>query len=133
MLEIVGPHQPDEFHAGKQAVQAGERRPGMAGADPGLNRGRQDTPPIGNGLGAGQPFGEGRHAPRRLERIARRDHEPDLIQRETPACQARDMPMAVMGRVEGPAQDTDAHAPPVAMTRQRVGGEAHDVWRQLRT
>jgi hypothetical protein len=43
------------------------------------------------------------------------------------------MTMALMRRVEGPAQDTDAHAPPVAVLRHGVPLAPHRTLNQGRT
>lgn len=133
ILKIIRPHQPDEIDMGKKPVQAPERHPGIARAELCLDRGGNDAAAIGDCLGGGQPFGERRHAPRWFQRIAGRYHQPDLIEREAAAGELRDVTMTFMGRIEGPAQNTDAHAPPVAMLRHGVPLTPHGKLNQGRT
>jgi len=133
MLEIVRAHQPNKIDTRKKPMQARERRPGMARTDRPLDPCGQDAAAIGDAARARQTIGEGRHAARGLQRIAGRDHEPDLIEPEAPTGKARDMAVPVMRRIEGATEHADTHAPPIASARQRVGRHRHRSLRQSRT
>ncbi len=63
-----------------------------------------------NAAGAGEALVEGGHGGDRLERVLRRHQPPDLIQGEAAQCQAADVQMAFMGRIEGAAQEPDGEA-----------------------
>ena len=53
----------------------------------------------------------------RLQRILRRDQPPHLIEPERPQAHQADLPVALMGGIEGAAEYADAH--PGEMLRQR--------------
>jgi hypothetical protein len=63
---------------------------------------------------------ERRHVIQRLERIAGRDHQPDLIQPQMPPRQFGDMAVAGMRRIERTAEQPDPHPPSVTVARQRL-------------
>ena len=54
-----------------------------------------------------------RHAAFRLQRIARRNQQPDLVQPQPPPRNPGDMQMAFMGGIERSAEQADAGAPAV--------------------
>ncbi len=112
--EIVGAHQPDEACRWKSPAQCAQRIDGVAGAEPCLDIGGDDPPPIGDASRRGEAVGEGGHAVGLLERVAGRDHQPDLIEVQPALQLSRNMAMAGMGRVERTAKDADALPPPVA-------------------
>lgn len=65
---------------------------------------------------ARQPLGEGRHAGHGLQRIARRDHQPDLIEPQRAQGRQRHMRMPGMGRVEAAAEQADPLPPRIPVT-----------------
>ncbi len=117
-LQKIGAHQPDEARARKPKLQGEHGIAGKAGAEPRLDPGRDDAAAIGDGAGGFEAGGERRHAGPRLERIARRDQEPDLVEAQGAAEPRGDQAMAGMGGVEGAAQEPDTAPPPVAEARQ---------------
>lgn len=56
----------------------------------------------------------------RLQRIARRDEQPDLIEPQPLAGEIGDVPMPRMGRVERAAKQTDARAAAIAEAGQGI-------------
>src|SRR3546814_8798683 len=55
-------------------------------------------------------LGERRHPARRLQRILRRDQPPYPVESEAPQRFLGDLPVAVVGRIEGAAEQADAGA-----------------------
>lgn len=106
--QIVGPHQPDETRARPSRGQPCQGRRGLRRAEPVLKIDDPDSGVAGRMPGGSHPVGERRHAGLWLQGILRRDHPPDLIQAESLQRLAGDVQMSVMGRVEGPAQQTNS-------------------------
>jgi hypothetical protein len=102
-------------------LQDTQRIDGIARADRRLDTRGDDAATIGDRGGAGQSIGERRHAVPRLQYVARRDDEPDLIQPQTAPGEFRDVQVARMRRVEGPAQQADSDMAPVAEAGNRIG------------
>ena len=108
--EVVGAHQPDEAMAGKAPGQPPERGGGVAGPEPRLEIGDLEAGMTGDGLRPGQPLPERRHAVNRLKRVLRADQPPDLVEPEARQGLQADLAMALVGRVERPAEQPDAPA-----------------------
>jgi hypothetical protein len=111
--KIIRPHQPDEADAGKQTLKLAQRIRGVAGAERRLD-GRRHDPPSPDLRRTRQPFGQRRHAPRRLQRVAGRHHQPHLVQPQPVQRHPGHMQMPGMGRVERAAEQADRDPPPVA-------------------
>jgi len=120
LLQYVSPHQPDEFHIRKPLLQSLQGINAVSGAQRRLDASRHDTPPVGNNACRSQTIPERRHSFPRLQHIARRNKQPDLIQPQSPPRQLRHMEMPRMRWIERAAENTHAHAPPVAEPRQRI-------------
>jgi hypothetical protein len=118
--KVVRSHDPDESRAGKAAAELGQgvRRP--AGAERGFDPRRDQAASVGKARRGGEAFGEGRHVGAALQRIAGRDHEPDLIEPQGAARRLRDVEMAFMRGVEAAAEQADAERPAVAEAGQPV-------------
>jgi len=84
----------------------------------GLYRAGNDAPAVGDTASRGQTLLEGRHAAVRLQGIAGRDKEPDLIEMEASAGDVDDVPVAGVRRIEGAAEQADTGAPAIAEARQ---------------
>jgi len=103
LRQPVRAHQPDKAHMRKKLLQAPQRIDGIARADAAFDIGGQqpasphamDTLPHQR-----QPLRQRGHARHRLERIARRDKKPDLIQFKLAQGPAGKLDVTVMHRVE---------------------------------
>lgn len=117
----VRPHEPDKPHMREKPFQARQRIDRIACADMaldiGCNQPARAQPPQARPH-PGQPLRQRRHARRGLERIARRDQEPDLIKPELAQRPAGQLDMAFMHRVERSPQQAHAHGPPVPPDRR---------------
>ena len=120
LAQIIRPHQPDEPHAREQMPQLAQRIGGVAGAERGLDGRRHDAPSTDHRR-TRQSVSQRRHTARRLQRIAGRDHQPDLVQPQPVQRQSSHMQVSGMGWVERAAEQPHAHTAPVAEARQRVG------------
>ena len=96
--------------ARKAPGQPPERGGGVAGAEPRLEIGDLEAGMTGDGLRPGQPLPERRHAVNRLQRVLRADQPPDLVEPEARQGLQADLAMALVGRVERPAEQPDAPA-----------------------
>ena len=114
-------HQQHEPRQRKASPQPRQRIHGEAGAQPGLDI-RCQHPAAGNAPGAGHALRQRCHAARRLQRIAWRDHQPDLVQPQRPQRLVCHMAMPGMGGVEAAAQQADPPPPTVAMRPRRRHG-----------
>ncbi len=111
------------MYMGEKLFQATQRIDGVSRTDPAFDIGRQQPAPMhamDTRAHQRQPLRQGRHARHRLERIARRDKEPHLIQLQLPQRPAGKLDVALMHRVERTAQQADTHMPPVATDRQDI-------------
>ena len=120
----ISPHDPDEARARETAAQFAQRVDGEARAVSRLDPRGQDAAGTGDPSGAGKAVGEGCHAVCGFQRIAGRDHQPDLVQAQPPHRQQRDVPVTFMRRIEGSAQQADANGELVAKARNRIPIEA---------
>jgi hypothetical protein len=118
LLQNVSAHQPDEPGAGEAAAEQVQRVDRVMGAEGGLNRTGDDAAAVGDPAGGGQALLEWRHPAVRLQRIAWRDQQPDLVEPQASSGDVNDVAMARMGWIEGAAEQADARAPPVAEARQ---------------
>ena len=73
---------------------------GVARAERCLDRAGHDAPSVGDSARRGQTLAERRHAALWLQRIARRDQQPHLIQPQPPPRDVDDMAMPGMRRIE---------------------------------
>ncbi len=122
LLQIVGAHQPDERGARKTPPQCAQRivgetrrqMPFDVGGDhprPKPARGRKPAR-------ARQPCRERGHAVFRLQRVARRHQQPDLLQPKPPHRRPHDIQMPGMCRIEAAAKEADPDRPRIAEPRQ---------------
>lgn len=117
LCQTVRPHQPHEMHMRKALLQQSDRFYGEALPKPRFDIRRNDSPSVCNPLRRGKTHPERRHALTGLERIPWRDHEPHLIQAQSPQGPPRQHEMTRMRRIKRPTQQTDPHIP--AITRRR--------------
>jgi len=117
LREVVRAHQPDEMRGRKAAFEHMHRVRRVARAQMRLDIRGDDPPPIGYALRGGQTRGQRRHAGGGLQRVAGRDHEPELVQAEMRHRLAGDVQMPLMCRVERPAEQP--HPQTVAMPEAR--------------
>jgi hypothetical protein len=120
LLENIGAHQPDEARARKPTQQAAQRLDRVARAEHRLDRAGHDASSIRNRARGCQTLMERRHPALRLQRIARRNQQPDLIEPQSSSREFDDMAMAFMRRIERTAEQADAHSAAVAETRDRL-------------
>ncbi len=129
-FQVVGAHEPDERRRpGNRRVQLAQRVDGVAGVERRLDAAGQHPPPVGDAASPGQPLRERRHPGARLQRVARRYQQPDLVQPQPPSGQVGNMTMPLMRRVERSSQQPDAHPPPVAEARDRAQRDQSGIWR----
>jgi hypothetical protein len=120
LVENVGTGKPNELGTRKPAAQHPNGIDGVARAQRSFDRRRDNPPAIGNGASRGEASGKRRHASRRLERIARRHEQPHLIEPKLAAREFGNMAMASMSRIEGAAEQANAHPPAIAVHRDAV-------------
>ena len=114
LLEDVCSHQPDEMRTWKAPPQLAQCIDREARAKRCLDAGGDYVPAIRDPAGRGKPLGEAAHSTGGLQRISGRDHQPHLIETQTPAGEFRNMAMACMGRIEGAAEQADTHPAVIA-------------------
>jgi len=132
LLENIGAGDPDKIDSWESASQQAQRVDGELGPESRLDCARHHPASVGDAAGRGQPLRQRRHAALRLQWVARRDHQPHLVETETPARQFRDVSVAGMRRVERAPQQADAAAPTVAEARDRVRGRRRvPAWRSV--
>ena len=110
VAEIVGAHHPhkvDTWQAWKKAIEGRGRGP--------RTQRRFDSRHLYAGVA--DKLAGGCKAPReivgrckRFQRIARRDHPPDLVELKATKGDPADFEMSFMGRIERAAEQPDAHA-----------------------
>ncbi len=116
--EIIRPHQPDEARTGEAALQFAQGVARVARAKPRLDIRGDDSSPIGNPPGTCQALSLCAHPGGGFQRVAGRDHEPELVQPQMPHGLLGDVQMPFMRRVERAAEQADLQ--PVAMASQRL-------------
>ena len=104
--EIVGPHQPDEAAARIAALQPAKGVDRVARAELALDRGRADRRAARLFAGRGEAGGERGHSLGGLERVARRNQPPDLVESQCVDREQTDRAMAAMRRVERAAEQS---------------------------
>ena len=114
MLQVVGPEQQDEADAREALAQQIQGVGGVARAEFRLDARRDHAPAVGDAPGVGEALGEGRHAAGRLQRVAGRDQQPDLVEAERRQRPFRHVPVPFVGGVEAAAEQADAGAAPIA-------------------
>jgi len=97
-------HQPDEPCAWKPQQQQAQRVDGVARSPKRFDGAGDHAPTIGDAARRSQPVGKRRHAVPWLQRIARRDQQPHLVQPQLPPRQFDDMPMPLVGGIERAAE-----------------------------
>jgi len=120
LFQDVSPHQPHEAHPRKQPQQAAQCVDGVARAEHRLDRAGDHAPTVRDAARGCQPLHERRHAALRLQRIAGRHQQPDLIEPQPLPRQIDDVAMPGVRRIERAAEQADAHAPSVAEARDRL-------------
>ena len=116
--QIVRPHDPDESHARAAPGQPGDGVIGVAGANLRLEAGDDDAGMVGEFMGCSHARGERRQAVVLLEGIAGGDEPPDLVEPQPRHGDGADEAVPLVGWIEGPAEEADAHA-------RSVGRKAH--------
>lgn len=125
LLQNIGAHQPDEVRAREPQQQSAQRVDGVVSAKRRLYCAGDNAAPVRDAARGGQALAERRHAALRLQRIARRDQQPNLIEPQPSPRNLDDMAMPAMRRIERTAEKTDAHSPSVAKPRDRIMRERH--------
>jgi len=123
LLQYVRAGDPNEIDPREPAAQQAQRIDGEAGPEPLFDCARQNAPTIGDAARRREPLRQRRHATLRLQRIAGRNHQPDLVEPKPPQCQLGHMAVAFMRRIERAAQQADPAAPAIAEAWDRVLGE----------
>lgn len=121
--QAVRSHQPDKPNMREKPFQAHQRIYRIARAQPAFDIGSHQFPAPDTPNTRPHPRQSLRqrgHARNWLERVARRNKEPDLIQPQLAQCPAGQLDMAFMHRVERPAQQAHTHVPPVTPSGQRA-------------
>ena len=95
LRQDVGAHEPDEAHAREAPQQPAQRVDGVARAEHRLDRGGDHAAAVGDAARGRQALAERRHAAVRLQRIAGRDQQPDLVQPQPPPREVGDVAMAL--------------------------------------
>lgn len=123
----ISPHQPDEAGTRETESERANCIKGISGAERGFNiRGDETTV-------SRQPFNgsktgvERRHPLARLERIAGRDHQPDLIETKHVQGTQGNLNMPFMRRIERSSEKTDPQSATVSPERDRVVVRGHDT------
>ena len=123
----VRSHQPDKARAGKTTFERPNGVKGVARVERGFNI-RGNEPTVGRqSLDRRQTCGKRRHTLARLERIARRDHQPDLIETEQMQRPKSYLDMPLMRRIERSAEETNPPGPTVTTDRDRIVMRGHDM------
>lgn len=121
LRQIIGAHDPNEAHPREKRGQVAQGLRRVDRAQQPLDVGGADVPVVRRRLGRAQPLIEGRHARLGFERILWGDQPPDLVEAEVFQGFQGDMPVPVMGRIEGPAEQPDAAARRGQPSAQRTG------------
>jgi hypothetical protein len=100
LLKYVGAHQPDEPGTRKLPQQAAQRVDRVARAEQRLDRAGNDATAIGETARRRQALLEWRHAALRLQYIAGRHQQPDLIEPQPTSCEIDNVAMSGMRRIE---------------------------------
>src|SRR5262245_13644679 len=108
--QIVGAHDPDETHARTMAAQIGDGLVGVARADLCLEAGDLDARMARQRLGRDDAFRQRGEPARILERVARGHQPPDPVETEAFHRQQAGGEMGFVRRIEGAAEQPDAHA-----------------------
>ena len=95
LLQDVRPHQPDEPHARELPQQPAQCVDRVARAEHRLDRACDDAAAVRDAARGCQAPVERRHAAPRLQRIAGRHEQPDLIEPQSPAREVDDVAMAL--------------------------------------
>lgn len=120
LFENIGAHQPHKVRAREPPQQPAQRIDGVARAKRRLDRGGDDAAPIRDATRRGQALAERRHAALRLQRIARGDQQPHLIEPQPSSRNLDHVAMTGMRRIERTAEKADAHPPPVTKAGDRI-------------
>ena len=94
LLQDVGTHQPHKPRSRKLPQQAAQRVDAVACAEQRLDRAGDDATAIGEAARGCQSLLKRRHAALRLQHIAGRHQQPDLIEAQPASCKLDDMAMA---------------------------------------
>lgn len=115
--EVVGTHDPDEPDPGMAADEPGQRVIGVACTDDGFEACDVDAGMAGEGAGSVHPLGNRRQKSVVFQRVTWCHEPPDAIQLEAFEGDETDEQMGLMRRIEGAADEADAHAPGVPRKR----------------
>ena len=110
LRQIVGAHQPDEARLGIARLQLAQRVGSVARPQLAFDRSDPDRRPAGLPSGRGDPGRKRRHPGCRLERIARRNQPPDLVEPQRCCSEQRNAPVTAMRRIEAAPQKANARA-----------------------
>src|SRR5689334_6323854 len=127
LREIVCAHDPYEAHARDAAAQMRDRVDSVARADDSFETADIDTRVVGDGLGGPRAFGQRAQGVVFLERIAGTEQPPHAIELQPLDREQADGAMRRMRRIEGAAEQANAHA--VAVERYRLCGR-DSTWLQ---
>lgn len=119
-------HQPDKAGAGKTTFERPNGVEGVTRAERSFNIGG-DKPTVGcKPLDRRETCGKRRHTLAGFERIARRDHQPDLIEAKQMQGPESDLNVPLMRRIERSAEQTDPGGATVTPDRDCIVMRGHD-------
>src|SRR5262245_10617774 len=126
--QVIGTHDPNKIHAAAARQEIADRLVGVMHADLGLEARDIDARVARQRARRRDTLGKRAQAARILERIARRHQPPDAVEAESAHADQAGGAMRLMRRIEGAAEQADAHA--ASVRRQNGHGL---VWPEPRT
>ena len=105
--QVVGADDPDQPMPPKASLEPGDRIDRVASAEAALYIAHVESAVSRRGPRGGEALVERRHPGPGLERILRRDQPPDLVQAQALERQQADVAVALMGGIEGAAEQAD--------------------------
>ena len=106
--EVIRSHQPDKAAFREARQQQCERVGGMRRSEPSFDVRHADAGVHRDASGGLQSFVERGSVAGVLQRVLRRQHPPDFVEPQPLQGKKRNMPMPLMGRVEGPTKQADS-------------------------
>src|SRR5262245_22410278 len=120
LRQIVRAHDPYEAHSGDATAQMRDRVDSIARSNDSFETADIDARILGNVLCSLRALGERTQGVVVLERIAGAEQPPDAVEFEPLDREQADGAMRRMRRIEGAAEQTDAHA--IGIERDGMGG-----------
>ncbi len=121
-------HQPDKAGSGETTFERTNGVEGVTRAERSFNIGG-DKPTVGcQPLDRGQTCSKRRHTLAGFEWIARRDHQPDLIETKLAQGPESDLDVSLMRRIKRSTEETDPGGATVTPDRDRIVMRNHDTF-----